>query len=119
LALKVAHLGDSSVGGTASFIIVVSNLSNQPDQNVQLTVSLPPEFVSPKVNQDVQRIAVSPIPGGIVIGPIAEIRGPETLPSIRIDATAKKAGRYTIKVRLESQRTKPIEAETQIDVVPR
>jgi uncharacterized repeat protein (TIGR01451 family) len=119
LDLRVADLGDRPVGEPVSVIIVVRNLSDLPDQQVRLTVMLPEEFASPKVNQELQRVAVSLIKGGLYIGPIAEIRGLEPLPSIRIDATPKKAGRYTVRVRVESARSQPIEAETQIDVLPR
>lgn len=120
LQLEVVDLGDPFVGGTASAIIVIRNLSSEPDQDVQLTVTLPPELLtkSPVIQQSL-KAPVTPIAGGIAIGPIREIRGNETLPSISLTATAAKAGKYKIKVRAESRRSQPIEAEAEINVVAR
>lgn len=119
--MQIAHFGDPRVGDTATFLIFVRNRSTEPDQDIQLTVLLPPEFTNAAVSRDSLRVGVTPVTGGIAIGPIREIRGSgqETLPPIKINANATKAGRFTIKVRAESRRAPPVETETEINVVAR
>jgi uncharacterized repeat protein (TIGR01451 family) len=120
LAVEIAHLGDPPVGGTVSFIIVLRNNSPDPDQDIQLTLLLPNEFrqQNPMVQQSL-RAPVTSLAGGIGIGPIREIRGHEPLDPIRVTVTANRAGKYTIKVKAESRRSQPVEAETEVNVVPR
>jgi uncharacterized repeat protein (TIGR01451 family) len=117
LAVSVASLGNVAVGRNASFVIEVTNRSNEPDQSVVITVSIPPSFGNLRVVQDQQQVSVTSVPEGVVIGPIQVLRAGERI-SIRVESTARQPGAHRVRVRAASRRAEAVEGETAITVVP-
>lgn len=117
LKVKIAPLNEPiAVNGQVTYHIDLKNESNQPDDDVAITLILPTGLKLKSLSPNKYQI-LSTAGGKYEIEPVRTVRAMESLTTLELKATGEKAGPYKVQVEVRSKRnSKPIVAETTTHV---